>query len=113
MSPFLFILCIEYLSRLLSERTAVDFNYHAKCAALRITHLAFVDDLMLFCRGDVGSLTILAKTMDEFARCSGLEINRDKSQLFTAEYTDPSFKKLRESSTLPRDSYPLGILECP
>ena len=94
MSPYLFILCIEYLSRLLSERTAKDFNYHAKCAALRITHLAFADDLM-FCKGDV-ALTILSKTMEEYARCSGLEINRDKSQLFTAGVHGVELQQIKE-----------------
>ncbi|XP_022873326.1 uncharacterized protein LOC111392262 [Olea europaea var. sylvestris] len=54
LSPFLFVLCIEYLSRLLKAATDDnDFNFHPKCGSQKITHLAFTDDLMLFATGDV------------------------------------------------------------
>ena len=53
-SPFLFVLCLEYLSRKLGKlKLNPDFNFHPKCAELNSTHLAFADDLILFTRGDV------------------------------------------------------------
>jgi hypothetical protein len=59
-SHFLFVLCLEYFSRLLNISTSHHlFNYYPKCQALRITHLAFTDDLLLFARGDVTSMGIL------------------------------------------------------
>ena len=83
MSPTLFIFWMEYLSRLLAARTmGSNFNYHSKCEREKITHLAFADDLMLFGRGDYMSMEILANTMEEFSECSGLEINKDKSNIF-------------------------------
>ncbi|XP_042022898.1 uncharacterized protein LOC121770182 [Salvia splendens] len=83
MSPTLFIFCMEYLSRLLAARTMnSNFNYHAKCEKERITHLALADDFMLFGRGDYMSMEILANTMEEFSNCSGLEINKGKSNIF-------------------------------
>lgn len=48
MSPLLFTLCLEYLVHSLNCRTNSNFNYHPKCAALKITHLAFTDDLLIF-----------------------------------------------------------------
>lgn len=86
---------MEYLSRLLEVPTTTEFNFHAKCAELRITHLAFADDLMLFCRGDLGSMRILTDAMDEFSDCSGLQINGDKSQLFAGGVHVGSFMILR------------------
>ncbi|XP_042056254.1 uncharacterized protein LOC121800817 [Salvia splendens] len=59
-----------------------NFNFHAKCAGEKITHLAIADDLMLFGRGDYMSMEILADAMEEFSDCSGLEINKDKSNFF-------------------------------
>ncbi|KAL0322018.1 UNVERIFIED_CONTAM: Retrovirus-related Pol polyprotein from type-2 retrotransposable element R2DM [Sesamum calycinum] len=51
MSPALFLLCMEYFSRLIKRNTTnSDFNFHPKCEKLKITHLLFVDDLMLFSR---------------------------------------------------------------
>lgn len=56
-SPFLFVLCMEYLNRLLKTlRRDPDFNYHPKCAKLHIVQLGFADDLLLFCRGDLVSV---------------------------------------------------------
>ena len=48
LSPYLFITCIEYFSRMLklaSQRT--DFHFYLKCASSGICHLAFVDDILL------------------------------------------------------------------
>lgn len=85
LSPFLFVLCIEYLSRLLKARIDdSEFNFHAKCAMHNITHLAFADDLMLMARGDPISVEILADILAEFGETSGLRANRLKSSLFLA-----------------------------
>ncbi|GAA0142619.1 hypothetical protein LIER_03474 [Lithospermum erythrorhizon] len=55
MSPALFLLCIEYLSRLLKVKIGRDiFSFHPKCQGARITHLTFADDLMLFSYGGYG-----------------------------------------------------------
>ena len=52
--PFLFVLCLEYLSRSLNQlKDGRDFNFHPRSQDLNITHLAFADDLILFSRGDV------------------------------------------------------------
>ena len=46
------ILCMEYLSRSLRLVTKdSDFNFHPKCGSLKIVHLIFTDDFMLFSRG--------------------------------------------------------------
>lgn len=49
--PFLFVLCIEYLSRLFKARTTDSaFKFHPKCGMHNITHLAFADDLIVMAR---------------------------------------------------------------
>ncbi|KAH6786951.1 hypothetical protein C2S52_006503 [Perilla frutescens var. hirtella] len=73
MSPQLFLLCMEYFSRLVELRTKdSDFNYHTRCKKLKITHLAFADDLMLFTRGYYRSVQIMMDTLKEFEHASGL-----------------------------------------
>ncbi|GFS30621.1 hypothetical protein Acr_00g0012980 [Actinidia rufa] len=53
LSPSLFVIYLEYLSRSLGRlKENSNFNFHPKCGGLKITHLAFVDDLVLFSRGD-------------------------------------------------------------
>lgn len=51
-SPFLFAIAMEYLSRiLLGLKQVKHFKYHPRCGRLDITHLSFADDLLLFTRG--------------------------------------------------------------
>ncbi|XP_074265758.1 uncharacterized protein LOC141588201 [Silene latifolia] len=57
MSPLIFTLCMEYLSRILNCATEkLRFTYHPMCKQLKLTHLMFVDDLLLFCKGDANSI---------------------------------------------------------
>ncbi|XP_020266817.1 uncharacterized protein LOC109842337 [Asparagus officinalis] len=52
LSPYLVILCMEYLSRSLNLlKHDKSFKYHPKCAKVKIAHLIFADDLFLFSRG--------------------------------------------------------------
>lgn len=51
MSPLLFVLVMEYLTRLLGKMSEVhDFKFHPMCKASKLTHLIFADDLMIFCK---------------------------------------------------------------
>lgn len=53
MSPFLFALAMEYLSRMLAElKNKKQLYFHPKCKKLGLTHLSFADDLLLFARED-------------------------------------------------------------
>lgn len=53
MSPFLFAIGMEYLSRCLDElRLTPDFNFHPRCEKLNLTHMMFADDLLMFSRAD-------------------------------------------------------------
>ncbi|CAI8588215.1 unnamed protein product [Vicia faba] len=52
MYPYLFVIIIEYLHRIMAKmQENMDFNHHAKCEKLKVTHLAFADDLLMFSRG--------------------------------------------------------------
>lgn len=56
-SLYLFVLYLEYLSRLLKAKMEdLDFNFHSRCGQLKVTHLALADDLMLLARRDVPSI---------------------------------------------------------
>ena len=57
MSPFLFAIAMEYLSRLLKGlREDKQFKYHPRCSKLEITHLCFANDVLMFARGDLESV---------------------------------------------------------
>ncbi|XP_019241332.1 PREDICTED: uncharacterized protein LOC109221313 [Nicotiana attenuata] len=83
MSPFLFAIAMEYLSRKLNELKADrSFQFHPKCAKLGITHLSFADDLLLFAKGNLSSITALHKCFSQFSEASGLQANLGKSCVY-------------------------------
>lgn len=83
MSPYLFAMAMEYLSKLLEKLDSRSvFRYHPKCKQLKLAHLCFADDIMLFYRGDAVSPFILKDYVTQFADTTGLRVNLQKSQVF-------------------------------
>lgn len=57
------------------------FNFHPKCRALRISHLAFANDILLLCKGDMMYVSIFYHQLLSFGRMSGLNANASKSSI--------------------------------
>lgn len=83
MSPLLFVLVMEYFSRLLSKMSELpDFRFHPMYKKLKLTHLIFADDLMIFCKGQLSSVKRVMEALDHFSATTGLIANLEKSSLF-------------------------------
>ena len=114
LSPFLFIICLEYLSRRLKMNTScMDFNFHPRCGQLRLTHLAFADDLMLLSRGDLLSVRIIMDSLRDFGLKSGLWANLLKSSLFTAGVYGEDLTELQRLTGIPNGTMPFRYLGVP
>nr|XP_016455852.1 PREDICTED: uncharacterized protein LOC107779870 [Nicotiana tabacum] len=78
LSPFLFVIAMEYLTRLLKTLKRVpNFNYHPRCEKMQIVQLGFADDLLLLCRGDADFYMTHFKASPMFQ-----VINKNKSYIF-------------------------------
>ncbi|XP_070002585.1 uncharacterized protein [Nicotiana sylvestris] len=85
MSPYLFVLVMEYLDRSLKTLESIpDFNYHPMCSKKNITHICFADDLILCCGADKLSISLLMSRFQHFSKVSGLKANIEKSALYIA-----------------------------
>lgn len=83
MSPYLFVIYMEYLNRcMLGLQFNKNFHFHPRCKKLNLTHVCFVDDLLLFARGDLTSIQQLHSTFLEFSSASGLMANAAKSSIY-------------------------------
>lgn len=79
--PLLFVIIMDYLACALSMACSQrDFRFHPGCKELKLCHLSFADDLLLFCKGNPASVKCLMGAFNHFSICSGLEANLDKSQ---------------------------------
>ncbi|XP_056697339.1 uncharacterized protein [Spinacia oleracea] len=82
-SPLLFVICMEYLSRLLHKMSDMPlFGFHPRCREIKLTHLCFADDLILCCKGEYPSILLLLKTFKLFSVSSGLKANQQKSSIY-------------------------------
>ncbi|XP_019226448.1 PREDICTED: uncharacterized protein LOC109207903 [Nicotiana attenuata] len=82
-SPFLFAIAMEYLSRLLKGLKHVkEYRYHPRCGKLDITHLSIADDLLMFARGDSKSVSTLHACFMQFSAASRLLANPNNSAVY-------------------------------
>lgn len=86
MSPYLFIIAAEGISILLQQMVLNGkFSCINQSRECKISHHAFVDDLLLIAKGDKKTLTCLLDIFQIINLNSGLDINRDKSKLYIAK----------------------------
>ncbi|KAL0289060.1 UNVERIFIED_CONTAM: Retrovirus-related Pol polyprotein from type-2 retrotransposable element R2DM [Sesamum calycinum] len=80
MSPYLFVLIMEIWHTLLHFRvhTVPSFQFHWKCKEQQILDLCFADDVLVFCKADIPSISVIKDTLCEFAELSGLKVNPQK-----------------------------------
>ncbi|KAJ6856768.1 hypothetical protein NC651_038440 [Populus alba x Populus x berolinensis] len=114
LSPYLFIVCMEYLSRMLQIATlSPSFRFHPKCDTLGIYHLAFADDVILLSRGDRHSVSTLFQQLHTFGRTSGLEINASKSSIFFGGVSDSIRQLILSDTGFAEGSFPFRYLGVP
>ncbi|XP_074291050.1 uncharacterized protein LOC141617806 [Silene latifolia] len=83
LSPLLFTIAMEYLSRVLNFATEMlPFKFHSLCSRLKLQHLMFADDLLLFSKGDTQSVEVLLRSFATFSAASGLQMNKHKSNIY-------------------------------
>ena len=84
LSPYLFVIGMEILTAYLKKNLSNDalFSYHWRTDKLRLSHLIFADDLLLFCHGDSHSISTIMHSIDQFSKASGLTPNQQKSNWF-------------------------------
>jgi hypothetical protein len=84
LSPYLFVLAMKILSRLLAEATMETnpFGFHPKCSSLKLTHLCFDDNLLIFSKANMDSLGSIKSILAKYENLSGLKANPAKSTFF-------------------------------
>nr|XP_016476659.1 PREDICTED: uncharacterized protein LOC107798203 [Nicotiana tabacum] len=114
LSPFLFVLTIEYLSRSLKTlKEDKKFQYHPRCARFNLVQLGFADDLLLFCRGDVQSVQILYQLFQKFSAALGLVANLNKSCINFGGVNQSTQQQIKEILGYKKGEFPFRYLGVP
>ncbi|KAL9690528.1 hypothetical protein QQ045_010930 [Rhodiola kirilowii] len=114
LSPFLFTIAMEGLSRMLKRLSKSEgFYYHPKCHRIKLSHIMFADDLILFCNGRNSAVSAVKGVVSEFLECSGLSINFQKSHLFTGGMNDEKVAWVEDVIGTKKSSLPVRYLGLP
>lgn len=87
MSPLLFVLAMDYLTRILHLVVATKgFQYHPRCRKQKIISLCFADDLLIFSKASLAAVQIVLNALQEFSDTSGFVAKKGKSRIYMGGY---------------------------
>ncbi|CAM8975316.1 unnamed protein product [Rhodiola kirilowii] len=99
LSPFLFLICTEWLSMKVNEyQKRGKLNGIKICrGAPEVTHLLFADDSLFFLRANMKNAENLRRILSEYEMLSGQKVNLSKSEIyFGGNVTDDERRRICE-----------------
>ncbi|KAH1055514.1 hypothetical protein J1N35_033579 [Gossypium stocksii] len=114
LSPFLFVIAMEVLSRLLeiAARQGI-FKFHPKCSKVKLTHLIFADDLLIFVKGSMDFIVGVRCLLDGFYFIYGLQLNVSKSDFFFARISNEEVSHIFNITGCKSGTLPVHYLGVP
>ena len=90
LSPYIFIMCMDYLGQLIQEKCAANsWNLvKASRSGPAFSHLFFADDLVLFAKANPKNCVTIRGVLDDFCSQSGQTISEAKSKVFFSPNLD-------------------------
>jgi hypothetical protein len=106
LSPYLFLLCAKGLSALLSSTESVGRITGVSMAVggVKISHLLFVDDGIIFCRSNFEEWCNMHQLLNMYEIASGQKLNSTKTSIFFNKNTNKEFRAHIKSILGIRDS---------
>lgn len=114
LSPYLFILGQEILSRLLESalRSKNLQGIKTSMSGPTITHVMYADDIVLFSKASRKDVETILGILEKYSLWSGQLVNRSKSGIFFSKYTQRStcrnIKSILKIKALKKDAAYLG-----
>ena len=90
LSPYLFILCMEVLGRIIEDKCNNKYWNPVKASksGLAFSHLFCADDLLLFAKANQQNCESVREALDEFSMVLGQKINPTKSKVYFSPNID-------------------------
>ncbi|XP_074305392.1 uncharacterized protein LOC141640520 [Silene latifolia] len=89
------------------------FQYHPLCKSIKLNHLMFADDLLMFCKGNVQSIMLLMRAFSSFSKASGLCMNSSKSEVYYSGVSQTVKDDIRQITGFTEGAMPFRYLGVP
>ena len=114
LSPYLFVIAMNCLSHMLNEVASRSrLKYHSNCKKIKLTHLSFADDLLIFIEGNIESVQCVLQVLKEFEEQSGLAVSMQKTSFFASGTTEEEINTIQASTGMPCGNLPFRYLGVP
>ena len=113
LSPYLFILAMDALSRIFDIATEEGHLSPLKGRQARLRLSLYADDVMIFTNPVKEDIACIMRTMKAFGEATGLNINMAKSSVATIRCADLNMDKILCDFTGSRVSFPIQYLGLP
>ncbi|XP_042044816.1 uncharacterized protein LOC121790748 [Salvia splendens] len=109
------LIAADYLSRALDNLILgrKEMTFKSTRASTEVSHLAYVDDIIIFTQAAVGPIGQLKAYLDDYTAVSGQLINLTKSNFFITENNEGHAAIVETEEGFSRGTFPLLILESP
>ncbi|XP_042067238.1 uncharacterized protein LOC121810541 [Salvia splendens] len=114
-SPALFVLAADYLSRALDKLILgkKEMTFKATRGCMEISHLAYADDIIIFTQAAPTSLRRLKGCLDHYAEVSGQQINLSKSNFYIADVHEEWASSIQNEGGFSQGTLPFLYLGVP
>ena len=95
LSPYLFILCMEYLGHLIEQKCVAGDWIPLKASKdnVGISNLFFADDIILFSKADKRGCEAISEVLEKFCRESSQKVSSDKSRIYFSPNVSDELKE--------------------
>ena len=110
LAPLVFLIVVEGFCRaLLAEKSSRDYHGISFGNDVTITHVLFVDDIVMISDGSEQSLSTLYEILQTFCKSSGMMINVDKSTLLHSKLDDAELITVQNIFCCTTDKIEFGL----
>jgi hypothetical protein len=89
------------------------FKFHPKCLKMKLTHLCFADDLLIFSEANVSSIKVIKDALVEFEELSGLKANPAKNSFYCSGISERIKHILLNDLQMKEGNFPVRYLGVP